>query len=172
MNANGWHFVVERGDELPPICIGYGPNDEPTKCMIISAKNGGLVLWKNHLQPTVADSPTAAEYIVLLESVVALMALHILLKESGVTLEDSCLICEDTDGSRRLAVKGMGQKKARHLQNKYHYIQELLHKKKVKVVRVVSVEQPVDLLTKGSHTSEIHLHMRAKLCIVSHACDA
>ncbi len=42
----------------------------------------------------------------------ARVILHNLMKESGINLEDTCLIHEDNDGSRRLAMNGMGQKKA------------------------------------------------------------
>ncbi len=131
--------------------------------------NGGPILWKNHLQSTVADSPNAAEYIALYESAVTSMGLHNLVKECGVSLEGTCLIHEDNDGSRRLAMNGMGQKKSRHLLTKNHYIQELCRDKKVEVVRIASGEQPADLLTKGSHTCKAHLYLMAKLGVMSHA---
>ncbi len=84
-------------------------------------------------------------------------------------LEDTCLIYEDNDGSRRLAMNGMGQKKARHLETKYHYVQELCRQNKVKVVRIPTGEQTADLLTKGSHTTKVHSHLMTKLGVVNHA---
>ncbi len=134
--------------------------------------NDGPILWKSHLQSTVADSPNTAEYIALYESAVASMGLHNLLQECKMKLEDTCLLYEDNDGSRRLAMNGMGQKKARHLQTKHHFVQELCREKKVRVVRVASKEQPAGVLTKGSHTVGVHFHLRAKLGVMSHACDA
>ncbi len=73
-----------------------------------------------------------------------------------------------------LGTAGMGQKKARHLHNKYHYTNELFRENKVKVVRVVTDDQPVDLPTKGSHTAkETHqytmrevLHLRCASCCI------
>ncbi len=100
------------------------------------------------------------------------MGLQNLLDENGVTLERTCYIHEDNDGSRRLAMSGMGQKKARHLQTKHHYVQELCRDCKVKVVRVASEQQPADLLTKGSHTGKMHSYLRAKLGVVNHAYNA
>ncbi len=87
--------------------------------------NGGPILWKSRLQSTVADSPNAAEYIALYESSVASVGLYNMLEQCGVTLKGTCTIYEDNDGTRRLATNGMGQKKARHLDIKHHYVQEL-----------------------------------------------
>ncbi len=61
---------------------------------------------------------------------------HNLLSEVGIELEDACIIYEDNDGTRRLAMSGMGQKKARYLDRKYHHIQELCREDRVKVVRM------------------------------------
>ncbi len=46
----------------------------------------------------------------------------------------------------------MGQKKARHLMMKLHYIQDLCEEGESKVLRIVGKEQPADILTKGLHT--------------------
>ncbi len=100
------------------------------------------------------------------------MGLRNLLKESGIPLEETRIIYEDNDGSRRLAMNGMGQKKARHLETKHHYVQELCGKNVVKVVRVPSGEQPADLLTNRSHTGKVHSHLLAKLGVVNHTCHA
>ncbi len=82
---------------------------------------GGPILWRSHLQSTVADSPNAAEYIGLYEAAVAATGMRNLLLEIGV---ECCtpVLHEDNDGARRLATDGMGQKKARHLMIKYHYV--------------------------------------------------
>ncbi len=131
--------------------------------------NGGPVLWKSRLQPTVADSPNAAEYIALYESSKATMGLCNLLKESRIELEDTCYVYEDNDGARRLAMNGMGQKKARHLETKHHYVQELCTAKKITVMRISSGEQPADLLTKGSHTGKAHTHLLERLGVMNQA---
>ncbi len=70
---------------------------------------------------------------------------------------------EDNDGCRRLATAGMGQKKARRLDAKYHYIQELCEKGFVKVVRIKTKDQPADLLTKGRHTAKEHTYLMERL---------
>ncbi len=75
-------------------------------------------------------------------------------------------IYEDNDGARRLAMAGMGQKKARHLMTKHHYVQELCQQGEIKIERIPTSEQPADLLTKGSHTVAVFNYLRNKLHMV------
>ncbi len=82
------------------------------------------VYWKGHLQKAVADSPNAAEYINLYEAAVATVSIRNLMKDMG-TKTPVPTIHEDNDGTRRLAMNGMGQGKARHLMTKHHYVQDL-----------------------------------------------
>ncbi|MCP4125689.1 MAG: hypothetical protein GY753_01340 [Gammaproteobacteria bacterium] len=126
---------------------------------------GGPVLWRSHLQSTVADSPNAAEYIGMYEAVVATMGVKNLLAELGVDLPTP-VIYEDNDGVIRLAMSGMGQKKARHLDVKHHLVQDMCRKGEIQVLRLPGVDQPADLLTKGSHTAESHSFLRGKLGVV------
>ncbi len=102
------------------------------------------------------------------------MGLQNLLEEIGITPEQTCIIYEDNDGSGRLAMRGHGPKEGAPLANqkKHHYVQELCRNNKLRIVQVASGNQPADLLTKGSYTCKMHLHLRTKLGIVSHACNA
>ncbi len=73
------------------------------------------------------------------------------------------IIYEDNDGARRLVMSGMGQKRARHLDIKHHFVQDLCRDGKVKVVRLSGEEQLADLLTKGSHTAKAHAYPRESI---------
>ncbi len=129
---------------------------------------GGPVVWRSHLQPTVADSPNAVEYIGIYEAAVATMGIKNLLEELGV---DSGIpvIYEDNDGARRLAMSGMGQKRARHLDIKHHFVQDLCRDGKVEIVRLSGEHQPADLLTKGSHDAKSHAYLRECLGVMTSA---
>ncbi len=131
--------------------------------------NGGPVIWKSRLQKTVADSPNAAEYIALHEAATASVGLYNMMNETGIMVEKMCKLFEDNDGARRLAMHGMGQKKARHLNSKYHKVQELCEKGEITIMRVATVDQPADLLTKGSHSCKQHLYLLEKLGVVNQA---
>ncbi len=76
------------------------------------------------------------------------------------------LIYEDTDRARRLAMNDMGQKRARHLETKHHFAQDLCRNEKIKVMRLPGEDQPADLLTKGSHTAKAHDYLRKGLGVM------
>ncbi len=119
---------------------------------------GGAAVWRSHLQPTVADSPNTAEYIGLHEAAVTSMGILNLLAGMGHETGPHTLR-EENDGCRKLALVGMGQKKARHLEVKYHYVQELCGKGAIRVTRIETKNQPADLLTKGRHSCKEHAHL-------------
>ncbi len=125
----------------------------------------GPVYWRSHLQPTVADSPNAAEYIALYEAAKSTVGTHNLMIEMGVELPTPLLL-EDNDGARRLAAAGMGQKKARHLQIKNHYVQELCKEGRIRIDRLDTENQPADLLMKGSHKVETWQHLIPRLGVM------
>ncbi len=81
-------------------------------------------------------------------------------------ITDMPKIHEDNDGARILAMSGMGQKRARHLSVKHHYVQDLCMSGELTVERIPSREQNADLLTKGSHTGEEHEHLQTRLGMV------
>ncbi len=60
----------------------------------------------------------------------------------------------------------MGQKKARHLMMKLHYVQDLCEKGVIDVVRLAGKDQPADLLTKGSHKIKEFTYLRERLGVV------
>ncbi len=82
----------------------------------------------------------------------------------------SPILYEDNDGVRRLAKSGMGNKKARNLSMKFHFVQDLCNKGKIDIVRMAGKEQPADILTKGSHTVKKFTYLREKLGVVTCSC--
>ncbi|MCP3665672.1 MAG: hypothetical protein GY696_24775, partial [Gammaproteobacteria bacterium] len=124
---------------------------------------GAPILWRSHLQTTVADSPNASEYIALYEAAVATVGVQNLADGLGIKIDHPPTLYEDNDGVRRLATSGMGQKKARHLMMKLHYVQDLCEKGRIDVVRLAGRDQPADLLTKGSHTVKQFTYLRGQL---------
>ncbi len=101
---------------------------------------GGPISWRSHLQTTVADSPNAAEYIALYEAAVTTVGVWNLAIGLEIKVDYPPVLYEDNDGVRRLAKSGMGQKKARHLMMKLHYVQDLCERGMVDVVRLAGEE--------------------------------
>ncbi len=91
-----------------------------------------------------------------------------ILKKIGLKIGPT-IVHEDNDGARRLATDGMGQKRARHLSIKYHFVQDLCKRGEINVHRLPSGDQPVDILTKGTHTAKEHQHLVQKLGLVNYS---
>ncbi len=66
----------------------------------------------------------------------------------------------DNDGAIKLVTAGMGQKRARHLPIKKHYVFELCRGGKIKVNRIAGSIQHADPLMKGSRTVKQHNYLR------------
>ncbi len=113
-----------------------------------------------------ADSPNAAEYIALYEAAVATVGVRNLVEGLELKVTHTPVLYEDNDGVRKLAKSGMGQKKARHLMMKLHYVQDLCREGLIDVVRLAGEEQPADLLTKGSHTVTTFTYLLERLGVV------
>ncbi len=58
-------------------------------------------------------------------------------------------VYEDNDGAMRLAMSGLGQKRARHISVKRHYVQDLCTEGKLTVERVLTREQTADFVDEG-----------------------
>ncbi|MCP3667564.1 MAG: hypothetical protein GY696_34570 [Gammaproteobacteria bacterium] len=165
------HLRYERGVRDPTLTTyvdaSYGVDPKRGRSISGYAAHLGTgpIYWRSHLQPTVADSPNTAEYIALNEAAKSAVGTHNLLTEMGTDLP-APLLLEDNDGARRLAAAGMGQKKARHLQNNHHYVQELCKKGRITIDRLDGANQPADLLTEGTHTARTWEHLLARLGVM------
>ncbi len=145
---------------------GVGPKRGRSITGYVIHLGSAPILWRSHLQTTVADSPNASEYIALHEAAVATVGVQNLAEGLGIKIKHPPILYEDNDGVRRLAMSGMGQKKARHLMMKLHYVQHLCERGAIDVVRLAGKDQPADLLTKGSHTVKEFTHLRERLGVV------
>ncbi len=119
---------------------------------------GAPIAWRSHLQDAVADSPNVTEYIGIFDAATATLGIQNLLVEIGMDVKTP-IIYEDNDGARRLATDGMGKKKARHIEMKYHVIQDICREGKVSIKRLPGKNQPADLLTKGTQSIKTHRHL-------------
>ncbi len=111
--------------------------------------NKGAVYWRSHLQAVATDSANAAEYVALHEAATRTVGMTRILEELGIDHEPPTIL-EDDDGARRLATKGTGKNKLRHLPLKYHTITRYVQQRRGAIVRVPTKEQLVDILTKGN----------------------
>ncbi len=108
-------------------------------------------MWRSRVQETTADSSNAAEYIALWKAAKAILGIANITWELAI---DTTLptMYEDNLGALCLAKAGMGQEKARHLNSKYHAVQDWAQEKRIQIEYVRTTRQVADLLTKGVHS--------------------
>jgi hypothetical protein len=108
---------------------------------------GCVVSWRACLQPTVAQSTIEAEYIVVCDACKEVVWLKGLYAElSGDT---SCidLFC-DSQSVIYLTKDQMFHEKIKHIDVKYHYVQEVIADGRLNVPKISTHDNPSDMMTK------------------------
>ena len=86
---------------------------------------GGAVSWLSKKQAIVALSTSEAEYVALsLEAV----WLRSLLSDLGVSLDEPTALMEDNQGAIAIAKNPIAHSRIKHIDIRYHYIREAIHK--------------------------------------------
>ncbi|GJZ29608.1 retrovirus-related pol polyprotein from transposon TNT 1-94 [Tanacetum coccineum] len=108
---------------------------------------GCVVSWKAMLQHVVALSTTKAEYMALTKAVKEAIWLRGLLEELGVVLNTVAVNC-DNQGAIYLSRNHVFPERTKHINVRYHFINEVLEAKTVKVLKVGTEHNVVDALSK------------------------
>ena len=77
------------------------------------------------------------------------------------------VVHEDNTAAEHLANTGQGKKRARHLEVKYHTVQELVAEGKLRVVRRQTLDQHADMITKPGVAPETFARHRTAIGCVS-----
>lgn len=113
--------------------------------------------WKSRLQQTVATSTTEAEYYAVSEAIKEILYLLPIANEVGSPQDLPIKLFGDNQGCIKLAENNQLTERSRHIDIKYHFIQEHIEEEKIKLEYVPTQNNVADILTKG--LSKI-LHMR------------
>jgi hypothetical protein len=111
--------------------------------------NNSPIVWSSKLQTSVALSSTEAEYVALGSAVKELVFCRNLLFECGFPQEKASVIFQDNDSCVTIA---NGQRKhpgVKHIEIKYHFIKDIIHKKQVVLERKATSEMVADIFTKN-----------------------
>jgi len=109
---------------------------------------GGAISWTSRAQRTIALSSTEAEYMVLSDCSRQVVWMHTLLGELSYPLYP-IPICGDNQGSIFIASNPVTEKRSKHIDIRYHYIQEVVERKLVEIYFIDGDKNPADLLTKN-----------------------
>ncbi|KAL4018000.1 hypothetical protein IC575_021587 [Cucumis melo] len=109
---------------------------------------GNVVSWKVNLQPVVALSTTESEYISLGEAVKEAVWLKRIVGEL-LSQEFIPIIHCDSQSAIHLAKNPSHHERSKHIDVKFHYIRNVIAQKDVELVKVHTVENLSNMLTKA-----------------------
>ena len=111
---------------------------------------GGAVIWRSVKQSAISDSTMEAEYIAASEAAKEIVWLKKFYSDLGVIPEMDkplVLFCDNT-GAIASSKKPRSHKRSKHIERKYHIIQEYVARGDVKVMKIASEDNLANPLTK------------------------
>lgn len=108
---------------------------------------GNIVSWRSCLQPVVALSSSEAEYIALTKAAKEAYWLKELMNELGFT-QGAVEIHWDSQSAIALAKNAVHHERTKHIKKRFHYIRDAITDGDVKVLKISTVHNLADILTK------------------------
>jgi hypothetical protein len=162
-------FLVFGGEE-ELVVKGYNDasfqtdtDDSKSQSGFVFYLNGGAVSRKSSKLDTIADSMTEAGYNAASETAKQAVWIRNFVSELGVVPSASSpmhLYC-DNSGAIAQAKKPRAHKRAKHILRRYHLIHKIIGQGDVKVCKVHTNHNVVDLLMKPLPQSKHEAHMRS-----------
>jgi hypothetical protein len=157
---------LNLGGSNPIRPIGYSDSDYancPTTSHSIGrycfSLSSGMISWASHKQPHMADSSCYMEYISLHDALHEVIFLRQLLEGLSLLPSGPTPLYCDNNAARQLTEDQRWHAKVRHFRVKYHTTRDLIDSNELKVLRVCSTDNAVDILTKSlGHSNFKCLH--------------
>jgi hypothetical protein len=109
---------------------------------------GTTVSWISKLQKVVALSTTEAKYVVAIEASKEMIWLQRFMEELGKKQDNSRLYC-DSESFIHIANNSAFHSNTKNIQLRYHFIRSSLEDGHLKLEKIHTSQNPVDMLTKG-----------------------
>ena len=110
---------------------------------------GAPVSWRSKRQSVVALSSTEAEYIAAANAAREAIYLRKLLADMEFPQEETTVVYEDNQGAIKLANSNGVNQRTKHIDEKYHYVKDMVEKKEIKLEYLSTSEMLADCLTKA-----------------------
>ena len=119
----------------------------------VTMMSGAALTWKSTKQSIIAQSSMEAEYIALAETAKEIEWLRKLQKDifSTSTLTPT-IIFEDNQSTIKLSKNPIHSKLSKHIDVRYHKVQELVANKIINVQHKPTTEMVADIMTKSLHS--------------------
>jgi hypothetical protein len=118
---------------------------------------GCPIIWASQLQPEITQSITESEYISLSQALRQTILSMRLVKELKEKLDlpmdtipkVQCKLFKDSSGAVKLATVPKMRPRTKHINAKYHHFRQFVVDKSIQVLKVSTVDQLADILTKN-----------------------
>ncbi|KAJ0169668.1 hypothetical protein K1T71_014853 [Dendrolimus kikuchii] len=149
-------LIYKKCDKYCKQLIGYSDADwaadstdrkSTSGCAVFYS--GNLVHWITKKQTAVALSTAEAEYVAAAQSVTELIYLKGILCDLTSQNDLPTLLLIDNQSSIKLIENFENGKRSKHIDIKFHYIKDMVHKRLVSVKYVPTGENVSDLFTKA-----------------------
>jgi len=117
---------------------------------------GTTINWKSKFQERVSLSTTEVEYIIISKVAKEIIWLKNLLKELRKQQDDSPLF-SNSQSTICLAKNPILHFRCKHIELKYHFIKNLINDGNLFLLKILSVENLADMLTKTVTTTKLRL---------------
>ena len=144
---------------------GNNPDSRHSITGYVSTFAGGAITWNSKKQPTVALSSMEAEYMALSSATREALWLRSILSELGFDTSLPTHINVDNHGTISFAQNTGFHARSKHIDIRYHFIQENIACNKVSVSYIPTNENTADIFTKGL-TRGKHDHLIDRLGMI------
>ena len=112
-------------------------------------KESSPISWKSKKQPTVALSTCESEYMALAKTTQEI--LYLIQLSNGMDPQqryEPAKILGDNRGVIALSKDPVNRQRCKHIDIKYHFIRDALHKKKIEIIYCPTPDMIADIMTK------------------------
>lgn len=128
---------------------GNDINDRKSISGFVFKVYGNTIAWASRKQESVSLSSTEAEYVSLALGISEEESLTMLLNEIGFKQNKPIVMFEDNQSCQKVAEGQREYKRMKHIDVKFHFIQDLIAKGKVQIEFKPSTDQLADIMTKA-----------------------
>lgn len=114
----------------------------------ICLMNGGAVSWLSRKQGLVSQSTAEAEYIALSETVKEGIFVQQIASDLGLEIPKEMLVRCDNKSAISLTENSKFSNRTKHIDTKYHFVRDMIEKRKLKVIYHPTETNIADMLTK------------------------
>lgn len=142
--------IISTGENLNIwVDASYGGEEGRSQLGVVACLGDTAIGWSSRRQDIVALSTIEAEYIAMAEGAKDCLWLYCPLKEFCLLFDSTPpVLLTDNDGASRLARSQTFHRRTKHIDIRYHFIRDLLHRRELVLHWLSGELKKADMLTK------------------------